>query len=200
MPPVNGARRIGLLGGSFNPAHEGHVHISALALDRLKLDQVWWLVSPQNPLKSEATMAPLADRIKGARGLASADSRIAVSDLESELGTRHTVDTLQALKRRFPGDAFVWVMGADLLPQISRWKNWRTLFRTVPIAIFARPAYSSRALSAKAARRFAASRISRYRAGALADLAPPAWVYLRTRLNSQSATKIRSRDCPGAER
>ena len=191
--------KIGLLGGSFNPAHEGHLHISRLALERLKLDQLWWLVSPQNPLKSENAMAPLADRLAGAKKIAQADPRIVVTDMEEELGTRHTLDTVLALKTRFDEASFVWVMGADLLAQIHHWKRWRSLFKTVPIAIFARPAYSSRALSARAARRFATSRVSRFRAGALADMKPPAWAYLRTRLNSQSATRIRSRDCPGID-
>ena len=192
MSPVAG-QRIGLLGGSFNPAHEGHLHISSLALERLKLDQLWWLVSPQNPLKSESGMAQLSDRLKDARKIAAVDPRIVVTDLENEFSTRHTVDTIQALKGQFPRVSFVWVMGADLLVQVPQWKRWRSLFRMVPIAVFARPAYSSRALAGKAARRFAASRIARYRAGALADMRPPAWAFLRTRLNSQSATRIRAR-------
>lgn len=199
MPSVTPGQRIGLLGGSFNPAHEGHLHISALALHRLKLDQLWWLVSPQNPLKSESGMALLSNRLNGAKKVAAADPRIVVSDIETELSTRHTVDTIEALKRQFPGTSFVWVMGADLLVQLPNWKRWRTLFRTVPIAVFARPAYSSRALAGKAARRFAASRISRYRSGALADMRPPAWAFLRTRLNRQSATRIRADKCHGSK-
>ena len=196
MPPLTPApkpgQRIGLLGGSFNPAHDGHVHISALALRRLKLDQLWWLVSPQNPLKPESGMASLPERIKGAKKIAAADPRIIVTDLETQLETRHTVDTVKALKRRYPEVSFVWVMGADLLVQVPHWKNWRSLFRTVPIAVFARPAYSSRALTGKAARRFRAFRVARFRVGALADLRPPAWAFLRTRLNPQSATRIRA--------
>lgn len=139
-------------------------------------------------------MASFAKRIKGAEKIAAVDPRIVVTDLEKWLSTRHTVDTIQALKRQFPGVSFVWVMGADLLVEVSHWKRWRTLFRTVPIAIFARPAYSSRALSSKAARRFAASRIARFRTSALADMRPPAWAFLRTRLNQQSATSIRGRE------
>jgi nicotinate-nucleotide adenylyltransferase len=192
VPPVTKGQRIGLLGGSFNPAHEGHMHISALALQRLELDQLWWLVSPQNPLKPESGMASLSDRVKGAEILAATDPRIVVTDIEKELATRHTIDTVQALKARFPGVSFVWVMGADLLLQVPNWKRWRSLFRTVPIAIFARPAYSSRALSSKAARRFAASRVARFRSSALADMRPPAWAFLRTRLNRESATRIRA--------
>ncbi len=191
MSSVSG-RRIGLLGGSFNPAHDGHVHISVLALERLKLDQLWWLVSPQNPLKPASDMAPFAARLKDARKVAAVDPRIVVSDFEENHASPYTVDTIVALKQQFPKDSFVWVMGADLLVQMPRWSRWRSLFRIVPIAIFARPAYCSRALAGKAARRFRGSRISRFRARSLADMKPPAWTFLRTRLNTQSATRIRA--------
>jgi len=184
--------RIGLLGGSFNPAHEGHMHISAHALSRLRLDQVWWLVSPQNPLKDTADMAPLEQRLESARAQAG-DPRIHITDLERDFGTRYTVDTLKALKRRFPGYKFVWLMGADNLSQISRWRSWRTIFRRVPIAVFARPSYSLRALSGRAARHFAAYRIRESRAGALAGLKPPAWVFLHIKPHAASATRIRER-------
>lgn len=196
MPPVNG-QRIGLLGGSFNPAHEGHLHISTLALQRLKLDQLWWLVSPQNPLKASDGMASFAVRLAAAKKITSIDARIIVSAFEETLPSRHTVDTIAALKRQYPGVSFVWVMGADLLVQLPRWKRWRALFRMLPIAIFARPAYSSRALAGKAARRFAGSRIARFRARSLADMKAPAWVFLRTRLNKQSATRIRAKSRHG---
>ncbi|MBC8269750.1 MAG: nicotinate-nucleotide adenylyltransferase [Rhodospirillaceae bacterium] len=193
MPPVTTPQRIGLLGGSFNPAHEGHLHISTLALERLKLDQVWWLVSPQNPLKPVAGMASFADRFKRARKIAAVDQRIVVSDFEEKASSRYTVDTIAALKAQFPGVSFVWVMGADLLVQMPHWKRWRQLFRTLPIAIFARPAYSSRALTGRAARRFKGSRIARFRARSLVDMKAPAWAFLRTRLNAQSATRIRAK-------
>ena len=192
MSPVTTPQRIGLLGGSFNPAHEGHLHISTLALEQLNLDQVWWLVSLQNPLKPLAGMASFADRFRQARKIAAVDRRIVVSDFEEKASSRYTVDTIAALKAQFPGVSFVWVMGSDLLPQMPHWKRWRQLFRTLPIAIFARPAYSSRALSSKAARRFAASRVARFRSSALADMRPPAWAFLRTRLNRESATRIRA--------
>lgn len=195
MPPLGlPGRKIGLLGGSFNPAHEGHLHISSLALKRLKLDELWWLVSPQNPLKSESSMASLPKRLRDAKKVAGVNPRIIVTDVEDELSTRYTVDSIEALKRRYPGVSFVWIMGADLLTEVPKWKNWRQLFRSVPIAIFARPAYSSRALSSKAARRFAGSRIARSRIGSLADMRPPAWAFLRTRLNRESATRIRARE------
>ena len=185
-------QRIGLLGGSFNPAHDGHLHISKLALERLRLDQLWWLVSPQNPLKPSADMATLPDRLKTAQAVAAEDPRITVSDMESDLGTRYSADTIHALKRRYPDVHFVWIMGADLLKEVHRWKKWRSLFRAIPIAIFARPPYPLRALSSRAARRFAGARIDATRASSLADQRSPAWAYLRTPRNPQSATKIRA--------
>jgi nicotinate-nucleotide adenylyltransferase len=184
--------RVGLLGGSFNPAHRGHVHISRLALDRLRLDAVWWIVSPQNPLKSTDGMAPFADRLIGAARVAAVDERILVSDLENRLGTRYAVDTLAVLIKEQPGTQFVWVMGADNLLQVPRWKQWRRLFRMLPIAVFARPSYSFRALSSRATRRFAAAQVRESRAAALAGMSPPAWVYLNTRLDYTSATRIRA--------
>jgi nicotinate-nucleotide adenylyltransferase len=184
-------RRIGLLGGSFNPAHEGHLHISREALKRLRLDEVWWLVSPQNPLKPRAGMAELAQRVADARQAAD-DRRIKVTDIESRLGTRYTIDTLRALRRRFPGARLVWLMGADNLAQIARWKGWREIFATLPIAVFDRPAYSLRALSSQAARRFSGQRLKPEQAFELASRQPPAWVFIRSRLHPASATAIRA--------
>ena len=190
------APRVGLLGGSFNPAHRGHLHISAMALDRLALDQVWWLVSPQNPLKPRHDMAPLDQRLAMARTLAN-DPDIRVTDLERHLGTRYTADTLDALAQSHPDTRFVWIMGADNLIQIPRWRRWTALFNAVPIAVFARPSYSLRALSGRAARRFASARRLESRAGALAAMRPPAWVFLHTPLVRASATRIRARDAAG---
>lgn len=184
--------RIGLLGGSFNPAHEGHLHISLLALRRLRLDQVWWLVSPQNPLKPEKGMASLDARLESARRLAR-HPRLHVTDIEARLGTRYTADTLRALKRRFPRARFVWLMGADNLLQIPNWERWTAVFETVPVAIFARPSYSVRALAGKAAQRYRRWRVPAQRAGGLAWRTPPAWVFLHCRLHPASATKIRAR-------
>jgi len=185
-------KRIGLLGGSFNPAHEGHLHISKLALERLRLDSVWWLVSPQNPLKSVSGMASLPSRLKAAQAMAAANPEILVSDMEQDLDTRYSADTVAALKQRYPDTRFVWIMGADLLKEVHHWKKWRSLFRSIPIAIFARPPYPLRALSSRAAQRFAGAQINVTRAGALADMRSPAWVYLRTRRHWQSATNIRA--------
>ena len=185
--------RIGLLGGSFNPAHEGHLHISREALKRLDLDEVWWLVSPQNPLKQRAGMAPLADRLKRARALVAGEKRLRVTDLETRLGTYYTVDTLRALRRRLPRLQFVWLMGADNLLQLAQWNNWPEIFDLVPIAVFDRPPYSARAALAKAARRFAFARTSP--AALLGHT--PSWCLIRGKLNPTSATAIRSgREAP----
>ncbi len=185
-------RRVGLLGGSFNPAHEGHRHVSLIALRRLALDEVWWLVSPQNPLKPTRGMAPLARRLAGARA-AAAHPRIRVSAIEADLGTRYTADTLERLGRRFPNASFVWLMGADNLVQIPRWERWTSIFRTTTIAILDRNSYSFRALAGKAARRFADRRVPERQASVLADMRPPAWIFLHTRLHPASATVIRDR-------
>ena len=182
--------RVGLLGGSFNPAHGGHLHISRLALKHLNLDQVWWLVSPQNPLKPTAGMAPLDDRLDYARAMA-ADPRILVTDMERRLGTLFAVDTLRRLIGRYPDTRFVWVMGADNLLQAPLWKRWRAFFDMVPIAVFARPSYSFRALTSKAARCLAPHRVGPGRGTALAGMTPPAWMFLPTRLEDSSATAIR---------
>jgi nicotinate-nucleotide adenylyltransferase len=184
--------KIGLLGGSFNPAHEGHRHISLLALKQLRLDQVWWLVSPQNPLKPRAGMAPFAHRLAGARAMAR-HPRIRVSDLEARLGTRFTVDTVAALRRRRPQHAFVWLMGADNLVQLPRWRRWREMVESVPLAIFNRAGPDQdgghRALAGPAAARFARYRILR---PAELPLTPaPAWCFLFSRLHAASSSAIR---------
>ena len=197
MSPMSNVRRVGLLGGSFNPAHDGHLHISSLALKKLKLDEVWWLVSPGNPLKSKLGMASFEQRIKIANRVAASNPSIIVSDIEKKLLTCHTVDTVKSLKAVFPETSFVWVMGGDLLMQLPQWKQWREFFKMVPIAIFARPAYSARVRTGKVARHFNRARVSRHRLGSLVKLRPPAWAYVRTRLNSQSSTNIRAKDEQG---
>lgn len=188
-------QRIGLLGGSFNPAHDGHLHISRLALARLGLDAVWWVVSPLNPLKTADEIAPLDERMSRARGLAR-DPAIVVTDIERRLGTRFTVDTLAALRRLFPRARFVWLMGADIMPQLPRWRRWRDIFRLVPVAVFGRAPYSSRALASMAAHAFAGNRLHTRNARTLADRTPPAWVFLHTRLHPASATRIRAERPP----
>ncbi len=190
--PVRRHRRIGLLGGSFNPAHGGHVHLSLLAFKHLDLDQVWWLVSPQNPLKPVAGMVPFALRLEQARRVAAGHRRIAVSDFESGLRSRYTADTVVALRRRFPRLDFVWLMGGDNLVQIRRWDRWTTIFRTVPIAVFDRPSFSLQALAGLPAKRFARRRAPVSAARRLAAAEPPAWAFFHTRLDPTSATRIRS--------
>lgn len=186
-------QRIGLLGGSFNPAHDGHVHISRMAARHLGLDVVWWLVSPQNPLKPAKGMAPLADRLAAARAqVRPAGGRIRVTAIEAALGTRYTVDTVKALKSCLPGVKFVWLMGADNLGQVTQWKDWQTLFRLVPIAVLPRPSYASRVLDSPAQRLFAASRLKATASTRkLADKKPPAWALVPIRMHGASSTNIR---------
>ncbi|CAA7625288.1 putative nicotinate-nucleotide adenylyltransferase [Magnetospirillum sp. LM-5] len=184
--------RIGLLGGSFNPAHDGHRHVAELALKLLRLDQVWLLVSPQNPLKPAAGMAALADRLASARAVIGGHPRLIATDIERFLRTRVTVATLAALRTRFRQAAFVWLMGADNLVQVSRWARWPKLFQAVPVAILARAPYSWNSSSAKAARRFGPYRLPDARSRGLVTKRPPAWVFLHTRLHPASATAIRN--------
>ena len=184
---------IGLLGGSFNPAHEGHVEISLLALERLCLDCIWWMVSPQNPLKPKKGMASLSERLSTAQNTAD-DPRISVTDIEIELGTLYTADTLLALRNHFSEIRFVWLMGADNLLEMHRWKKWSKIFYTVPVAVFARPNYSLPAEKAEATKRFAGYRMPILNAHLLAEKQPPAWVFFKQPLNPMSATKIRSYD------
>lgn len=194
MPSKWGDRRnikIGLLGGSFNPAHEGHVHISVDAKRRLGLSQVWWLVSPQNPLKATEGMAALPDRLSAAHSLA-LPPWIKVTDLEQGLGSDRTWKTLNLLRCRFPKAQFVWLMGADNLAQIPLWSQWSKIFKSVHIAVFDRSPYSHKALSGKASWRFAARRLRASRPIALWQKTKPSWVYVAQRQHSASSTAIRS--------
>ncbi len=193
MPGVPGdmRRRVGLLGGSFNPAHAGHRHVSLEALRRLGLDEVWWLVSPQNPLKSDDGMEPLVTRVARARQVAH-HPRIRVEAPEVLLGTRYTLDTVRALKRLYPQAHFVWLMGADILPQLVRWRGWRELFEEIAIAAFARPGWSYAALQSAAPRAFARYRLDADRARRLATAETPAWCFVPSRLDDHSATAIRA--------
>jgi len=188
------------LGGSFNPAHGGHLHISLLALQRLDLDAVWWLVSPQNPLKPVKGMAPFAKRLASAEALAKGHPRITVSAIEAALGTSYTADTIAALHRRFPHSQFVWLMGGDNLAQLPRWKRWVELMEGVPVAVFDRPQTSQRALAGKAAQRFARCRVPVEAARLLVEMEAPAWTFFHTRLDPRSATEIRKRQVTRARR
>jgi ribosome silencing factor RsfS/YbeB/iojap/nicotinate (nicotinamide) nucleotide adenylyltransferase len=189
--PRDTERRIGLLGGSFNPAHQGHRHVSLEALRRLGLDEVWWLVSPQNPLKSDDGMEPLATRLARAKRMAN-HARIKVEAPELLLGTRYTLDTVRALTRLYPRARFVWLMGADILPQLVDWQGWRDLFAAIPIAAFARPGWSYAALQSAAPSAFARYRLKAEQARRLAASEPPAWCFIPSRLDTHSATALRA--------
>ncbi|MCJ2133181.1 nicotinate-nucleotide adenylyltransferase [Methylobacterium sp. J-026] len=183
--------RIGLYGGSFNPAHLGHRHVSVLAMRRLGLDRVWWLVSPGNPLKSRKTLPTVAERCAQAHRVAR-HPRIAVTGVEAALGVRFTVQTLCFLTRRCPGVHFVWIMGADSLGTFHRWKGSAEIARLVPIAVIDRPGWTMTPLSARAAQRLAQARIPEAAASTLALRRPPAWTFLHGPRSSLSSTEIRN--------
>ena len=185
--------RIGLLGGSFNPPHLAHRTISLFAIKRLRLDRVWWLVSPGTPLKDNGHLHELEARAQAARDLA-ADPRIDVTCLESVIGTRYTVDTINYLRRRACGSRFVWIMGADNLAQLHRWQHWQRIATQVPIAVIDRPPQSFRALTAPAAQALARSRLPEHEASRLADRHPPAWVFLTGLKLNLSSTGLRNPD------
>lgn len=195
---ISGAR-IGLLGGSFNPAHGGHRRISLSVLKALDLDEVWWLVSPGNPLKPRAGMAPLTARAGSARRQARI-APIRVSAIEAELGTRYTVDTLRAIRRRYAKRQFVWIMGADNLAQFHLWKNWRQLAREMPIAVVARPGYDDDALASPAMAWLRRYRLSAARFCNRKGWSAPALIELRFDPDPRSATALRSADPDWARR
>lgn len=189
-PPQNIGGRIGLLGGSFNPAHEGHIHLSLTAMKRLGLDAVWWLVSPQNPLKCRSDMAPLADRLAGARQITRRHPAIRPTAIEALFSTTYTANSLSLLKKRYPKARFVWLMGDDNLGQIHRWKNWHRIFSLMPVAVFARGNYSYPMLNSRAAVTFSKNRCCTN----FTDLPykhPPAWAFIPGRKHPASATAIR---------
>ena len=190
LPKPKG-KKIGLLGGSFNPAHEGHLHISLLALKLMGLNEIWWLVSPQNPLKSTEDMAPLNVRLQSAKEVAQHKS-ITPMALEDTLGTQYTIDTLRALKTHYPDTSFVWIMGADNLVQFSKWKDWEAIFSLVPIAVFDRAPASGKAAKSDAAMAFSESRLAPFEAKKLVLKKAPAWIYFSTPQNPTSATAIRN--------
>ena len=191
--------RVGLFGGSFNPAHDGHAHVAETALSRLDLDRVVWLVSPQNPLKGRDATAPLAERMASAQAFA-AGPAMTVSDFESRIGTTWTVDTLRTLKARHPGVRFVWLMGSDNLATFHRWRGWTDIMRMMPVAVVARPGSLLESRAAPAARRFAAARVSSDEARMLPMMAGPAWTYLTAPLNRSSSTALREAAKGGSAR
>jgi nicotinate-nucleotide adenylyltransferase len=182
--------KIGLLGGSFNPAHEGHRLVSLIALRKLELDQIWWLVSPQNPLKSETGMAPLAKRLEDAQSLCR-HPRIIATDIETTLGTCFTIDTVNALQERFTGTRFVWLMGADNMITLPQWKDWRALMETIPVAVYPRPGYTLKARLSAAATTYRSAWVDSSDAKALPLKRAPALCFLDGPENPLSATSIR---------
>lgn len=192
IPHRHDTSRVGLLGGSFNPAHEGHREISLLALKRLSLDAVWWLVSPGNPLKDAAGYAPYDERLRIARRAAD-HPRIIISNFEERKGLQYTVDTLETLRALWPQIDFVWLMGADSLATFHRWRAWKTIASLAPIAVFNRPGYETAWRTAPAAEELAAFRLEEADAGDLARREPPAWAFFSEPRNPQSSTAIRAK-------
>ncbi len=183
--------RIGLLGGSFNPAHSGHVHVSLQAMKQLKLDRVVWLVSPQNPLKSAQAMADYPQRLAHARALTASHPAIVVSSLEREIHSHYTLHTLRYLHAHYPRTAFTWLMGADNLANFHHWRGWREIFQRVPVAVFDRAPFAHAALRSPAALSHAHARIATQHVPGLASRPAPAWGYVFMPRHGQSATHLR---------
>ena len=190
-PDAAPGQRIGLLGGSFDPPHAAHVLVSETALRRLGLDRMWWLVTPGNPLKSHEGLPPIEARIALCRRLVR-DPRIVATGLEAGLGSPYTAATLSYLRGRLPGVHLVWVMGADCLAELHRWKRWREIFGLLPVAVVDRPGWHLPALASPAARAFAGARIPEAAARALPTSPPPAWTMLTGPLSPLSSSAIRA--------
>lgn len=183
--------RIGLFGGSFNPPHEAHREVSLMAMKRLGLDRIWWLVTPGNPLKDTRGLPPVEERVAAAQKLAD-HPRIDATGFEAVTGLKYSCDTITYLLRECPDVRFVWIMGADNLKGFHRWKNWRAIFGLIPIAIIDRGGISLQATSGPAAIHFARARIPENQAMTLADRQPPAWVYLHGIKSTLSSTALRA--------
>ena len=190
LPPRGLGQRIGLFGGSFNPAHRGHYMVALYAMKRLKLDWVWWLVSPQNPLKSKNETAEYVERLKYTRRIAR-HPRFIVTDLEQQMDAKYTADTLRLLKQKSGNTRFVWIMGADSLAGLHHWHHWQDIANIVPLAVLARPGYSMRALRSLAATRLAFARATV--PSAVVTAKPPAWAFITMPLRKESSTAIRRR-------
>ncbi|WP_052341009.1 nicotinate-nucleotide adenylyltransferase [Salinarimonas rosea] len=196
LPPAAAGMRIGLFGGSFNPPHAGHLHVGRMAIRRLRLDRLWWLVTPGNPLKERAGLPSLPERMAAARRLAR-DPRIVVTGFEAELPAPYTIGTIRYLQRRLPEVRFVWIMGADSLATFHRWQDWREIAARVPIAVVDRPGLTLAAPFSPAARVLARARRPEGEAAALADAAPPAWTFLHGRRSTLSSTALRRASATG---
>jgi len=189
-------KKIGLLGGSFNPAHDGHVQMSLFAMKRLKLDEIWWIVSPQNPLKSKENMDSFDSRLAFAKELVAPHKDIIVTDFESEIQSVHTIDTLRAIKAKESEIFFVWLMGKDNLSSVHLWKSWQDIFCLLPIAVFNRSGYSLACQRSQAEVLFAEAECPLASVEELAVSPPPVWVVLDNELNPTSATQIRKTSQP----
>ncbi|CUA92755.1 nicotinate-nucleotide adenylyltransferase [Pannonibacter indicus] len=196
LPHAEPGNRIGLFGGSFNPAHSGHRLVAETALNRLKLDQVWWLVTPGNPLKDHGDLAPLSQRLEQAAALAR-HPRMKVTAIEARLGTAYTAETLARLKGLRPDLAFAWIMGADNLASFHRWQDWRGILNQVTVAVVNRPGASLSPLFAPAARAFARYRLAEVDAPLALSMKPPHWVFLHAPLDPVSSTLLRARQKEG---
>lgn len=190
LPPAYPGMRIGLFGGSFNPAHTGHRHICQVALQRLQLDQIWWLVTPGNPLKDSQELADIGNRSAAAERIAS-HPRMIVTAFEQYLPSPYAIGTIHFLQRRFPGVRFIWIMGGDNLADFHHWRYWEEIFRSLPIVVVDRPGTRHIAMASHAAQRFSNWRLPENNAGYLPFAAPPAWVYLTAPLRDISSTEIR---------
>jgi nicotinate-nucleotide adenylyltransferase len=190
VPYARAGQVIGLLGGSFDPAHDGHVHITKAALKRFGLDRVWWLVSPANPLKTVGP-APIEKRLEHARAVMQ-HPRVVVTDLESQLGTTYTAEMLDKLHQMYPGVTFVWLMGADNLKQFHRWQNWRGILATTPIGVIARPGQRVAARMSVAASIFERARLPARASQLLGGIGTPAWCFVNVPMNDASSTEIRN--------
>lgn len=191
LPRAVAGQVVGLLGGSFDPPHEGHVHVTREALKRFGLDRVWWLVSPGNPLKAQGP-APMAQRLAVARAMMR-HPRVEVTDIEARTGTRYTAATLAALRRLYPDVRFVWLMGADNLAQFHRWDRWEEIMLSVPVGVIARPGSRLSAQGAKAAERFAWARLPAEASHLLGRAAPPAWCFVNVPMRGISSSELRAR-------
>ncbi|KMW59036.1 Nicotinate-nucleotide adenylyltransferase [Candidatus Rhodobacter oscarellae] len=191
LPVARAGQTVGLLGGSFDPPHAGHVHISRHALRRFGLDALWWLVSPGNPLKTEGP-APLDRRMSACRAIMD-HPKVIISDAESRLGTRYTAETLRALRRRYCGVNFVWIMGADNLASFHHWEQWRWIMENVPIAVLARPGDRTEARHSRAATQYRRAQLSGKDAKYLTKSRAPCWCFVNVPMVNLSSTQIRAR-------
>jgi nicotinate-nucleotide adenylyltransferase len=191
-PLVLAGQRIGIMGGSFNPPHEGHAIVAETAVKRLDLDQLWWVVTPGNPLKINGALPSQSDRMAACRKFARGP-KMKITGFEADLGTPYTAATLAYLKSRFPGVNFVWVMGADNLASFDRWQHWKSIAASFPIAVVDRPGWRLKALAGEAAQLLGPARLNETEAHLLPVAQPPAWVFLTSRLSEQSSTKLRAK-------